>query len=338
MACRTERVSTRNDDLRAARDWSEDDHRNVMATIDRSEALRREQASAYRDAMRYGGQGSKAAEEALRVGRMLDASAMSMLAKFEEIVKRSGAPVQLEGGAAGLASGGVVIHADGGAVSPLDGGAFGEEPRRSGRESKAPKDETSWKSASWADTVQKMHAVRVHSGEAQRTEVTNDELFVVMRTLITNDAEDLMRLKELNILDEETEEEAVYLRRISLKSWKEASSSYKEPKSVKDALNRSPGEAQAWMEAITGELDWFKENGKVDLLNKRTHRVHESEIPPYKWNAEKLVNLRLIDLSRVDGLTQKQARAKANGGGKIDECFDVLSWTWDFLFEKCLLC
>ena len=95
-----------------------------------------------------------------------------MLAKFEEIVKRSGAPVQLEGGAAGLASGGVVIHADGGAVSPLDGGAFGEEPRRSGRESKAPKDETSWKSASWADTVQKMHAVRVHSGEAQRTEMT----------------------------------------------------------------------------------------------------------------------------------------------------------------------
>ena len=164
----------RNDDLRAARDWSEDDHRNVMATIDRSEALRREQASAYRDAMRYGGQGSKAAEEALRVGRMLDASAMSMLAKFEEIVKRSGAPVQLEGGAAGLASGGVVIHADGGAVSPLDGGAFGEEPRRSGRESKAPKDETSWKSASWADTVQKMHAVRVHSGEAQRTEMTTE--------------------------------------------------------------------------------------------------------------------------------------------------------------------
>ena len=55
--------------------------------------------------MRYGGEGSKAAEEALRVGRMLDASAMRMLAKFEEIVKRSGAPVQLEGGAAGLASG-----------------------------------------------------------------------------------------------------------------------------------------------------------------------------------------------------------------------------------------
>jgi hypothetical protein len=53
---------------------------------------------------------------------------------------------------------------------------------------------------------------------------------------------------------------------------------HKEPKFVKDALNRSPGEAQAWMGAITGELDWFKENGKVDLLNKRTHRVPESEI------------------------------------------------------------
>jgi hypothetical protein len=79
--------------------------------------------------------------------------------------------------------------------------------------------------------------------------VTKDELFVIMRTLITNDSEDLMGLKELNTLDEETEEEAVYLRRISLKSWKEASS-YKEPKSVKDALNRSPGEAaQAWMGA-----------------------------------------------------------------------------------------
>jgi hypothetical protein len=75
-----------------------------------------------------------------------------------------------------------VIHADGGAVSPLDGGgSFGEEPRRSGRESKAPKDETSWKSASWADTVQKMTAVHVNSGEAQRTEVTKDELLVDVR-------------------------------------------------------------------------------------------------------------------------------------------------------------
>jgi hypothetical protein len=42
--------------LRAARGWSEDDHRNAMGTIDRPEALRREQAGTYRDAMRYGGQ------------------------------------------------------------------------------------------------------------------------------------------------------------------------------------------------------------------------------------------------------------------------------------------
>jgi hypothetical protein len=38
--------------LRAARDCSEDDHRNIMEAVNRTEVLRKEQRGAYRDAMR----------------------------------------------------------------------------------------------------------------------------------------------------------------------------------------------------------------------------------------------------------------------------------------------
>ena len=34
---------------------------------------------------------------------------------------------------------------------------------------------------------------------------------------------------------------------------------------------------------------------------------------------------------------QKQKRAKQKGGGKIDGCFDVLTWTWDFVRKMAAL-
>jgi hypothetical protein len=195
---------------------------------------------------------------------------------------------------------------------------------------KRPADTTSWQSKTWEQTVQKMQSMEVGAGEEMRSEVSKDELFVIMRTLITADAEDVKRLQEMRILDDQSEEERLELRRVSLKSWKEATD-YGAPKSARESQSRYPEEAAAWMEAITGELDWFIENGKVEILNKCTHRVSPAEIPPYKWNAEELLELRLIDLARVDGLVEKQSRAKTRGGGKIDECFDVLTWTWDFV-------
>ena len=71
------------------------------------------------------------------------------------------------------------------------------------------------------------------------------------------------------------------------------------------------------MEAITGELDWFVENGKVDILNERWHTVDVAGIPPYKWNAEKPVELRLIDLCIEGGwISAKAETCKAEGRRK----------------------
>jgi hypothetical protein len=282
--------------LRAARGCTEHDHRNIMAAIDRSQLLRKEQAGAYRDAMRYGGHGSEAAEKALLVGRMLDESAMSMLLKFEEMVKNGRVQRQVDGGAAAMIDGGAanaeersdraLLEDDGldePAISTVNGLLLEQvvPPRRSRRESKHPVDSTSWKSATWEQTVQQMHSVRVTAGEVLRSAVTKDELFVIMRTLIVAEADDIQRLHELNILDGQSEEDMLDLRRVSLKSWKEATD-YDPPKSVRDSQSRLPDEAAAWMEAITGELDWFVENGKVDILNGRWHTVDVADIPPYK--------------------------------------------------------
>jgi hypothetical protein len=57
--------------LRAARDLSEAVHRNVMAAVDRSEALQKEQSLHGRESMR-GGPASGAAEKALLIGRALN--------------------------------------------------------------------------------------------------------------------------------------------------------------------------------------------------------------------------------------------------------------------------
>jgi hypothetical protein len=104
--------------FRAARDLSEVDHRNVMAAVDRSEALRKEQPLHGRESMR-GGPASEAAEKALLIGRALDESALAMLEGLEGVLQQEKASRQepeileeahvgqLDGGAAGLSSGGV---------------------------------------------------------------------------------------------------------------------------------------------------------------------------------------------------------------------------------------
>ena len=155
--------------MRAARGCTEHDHRNIMATIERSQMLRKEQSGAYRDAMRYGGHGSEAAEKALLIGRMLDESAMAMLTKFEEIVKKDRVQRQLEGGVVDHSDGGAAVQIEGGAAAQIEGGdsRFGLsvrgapvapilEKRRSSREMKRPADTTSWQSKTWEQTVQKM--------------------------------------------------------------------------------------------------------------------------------------------------------------------------------------
>jgi hypothetical protein len=132
--------------LRAARDLSEVDHRNVMAAVDRSETLRKEQSLHGQEAMR-GGPASEAAEKALLVGRALDESALAMLERLEAVLQKDKArnksllegehQDQLNGGAAGMSSGG--------ATSPA-------EPRCSARESKAPVYSTSCGEASSGKT------------------------------------------------------------------------------------------------------------------------------------------------------------------------------------------
>jgi hypothetical protein len=175
-----------------------------------------------------------------------------------------------------------------------------------------------------------MNTTRVIRGaKKQRTEVKDHELEIIMRTLMTASADDVLRLQELDILNESPDLDGVEMRTLSKQQWREATN-YRTPKSVKDAYSREPDERAAWKEAIEGELDWFIENGKVEIMHKDT-AVPPEDIPPYKWNAEMLTKLRLVDLSRLEGLKKKQDRAREAKGGKVDECFDILKWTWDFV-------
>ena len=144
-----------------------------------------------------------------------------------------------------------------------------------------------------------MNTTRVIRGaKKQRTEVKDHELEIIMRTLMTASADDVLRLQELDILNESPDLDGVEMRTLSKQQWREATN-YRTPKSVKDAYSREPDERAAWKEAIEGELDWFIENGKVEIMHKDT-AVPPEDIPPYKWNAEMLTKLRLVDLSRLE--------------------------------------
>jgi hypothetical protein len=238
---------------------------------------------------------------------MLDESAMQMLEELQKTIKD--AVSKKDGGAQGE----LTVDDEAGGVS---------ERRSSSRESKQPVDSTSWRSNTWANVVSKMNAVRVlHQVKRQRTEVKDGELEIVMRTLMTGSADDVQRLRELDILNDSLDLDAVEVRQLSREQWREATN-YKTPRGAKDAYAREPDEAAAWKEAIEGELDWFIENGPV-LISHKDEKVPAKEIPPYKWNADMLQKLRLVDFSRLAGLKKKQDRVRESGG-KIDECFDIL--------------
>jgi hypothetical protein len=113
------------------------------------------------------------------------------------------------------------------------------------------------------DTWQDVVLVNQLRASVQRTEVNKAELFTVLRVLITADGDDILRLRELDILNADATDDDSACQ-IARTSWMEASG-YKNPKTVREALSRSPEEAAYWREAIYGEVDWFIENGKVEM-------------------------------------------------------------------------
>jgi hypothetical protein len=59
-------------------------------------------------------------------------------------------------------------------------------------------------------------------------------------------------------------------------------------------------------------------------------KVPPSDIPPYKWNEDMMLKMRRMDLVQVKRLSKKQDKVRKEGGA-VDECFEVVSWTWDFV-------
>ena len=51
---------------------------------------------------------------------------------------------------------------------------------------------------------------------------------------------------------------------------------------MKEARKRPDGEGEEWWSAVCEELDWFIENGKVEIMRDDT-TVPLEDIPPYKW-------------------------------------------------------
>ena len=164
-------------------------------------------------------------------------------------------------------------------------------------------------------------------GERQAEDVTMDEIQLIMHALATGESDDIVRLRELDILNKDPDADISFAE-IMQESWRTVSN-YKAPKSVKEARSRPDGEGEAWWDECCKELDWFIVNGKVEILHKDT-LVPPSEIPPYAWNKDTLGKLRLVDLGHVQELCDKQDKQRKAGGGTIDECFDILSWMWMF--------
>jgi hypothetical protein len=203
--------------LRAARDCSEDDHRNIMEAVNRTEVLRKEQRGAYRDAMRYGGHGSEAAAKALLVGRMLDESAIKMIdtltatlaAMKDEVVQAKALAQQQKQPDATAIGAGVAEQVVGGATGAtelLDGGVFGVSPedlpskRTSSRVSRPPVDSTSWRSEAWKDMVARVNKMKIQ-GLRDLEPLDSPELHLIMRTLALGEQKDVARLVELDILN-----------------------------------------------------------------------------------------------------------------------------------------
>ena len=135
--------------LRSARGNTEADFRNIMEAIRRSEHLQREHRAAHRDVLRQTQQGTDALEQVLKLGKMLDESAMDLLKRYENIEKEVVARRKEEYRLRMLSKGGVVSQSEGGAASrPVGGDAEDVIEQRPKRARKKPAD-TSWKNASW---------------------------------------------------------------------------------------------------------------------------------------------------------------------------------------------
>jgi hypothetical protein len=295
--------------------------------------------------MRLGSQGSDAIEKSLRTGKMLDESAMAMLARFEKIIKES-----IEAEARRITAEGLrqsvrsnageqeqvpEMALSGELDSLVNEGRFGgnltevlpKRQRTSNRESKQPKDNTSWRSAAHEQLLQSMRVSIEQCNEQKARPLSRGDIYLCLHTLATGSDEDFRKLRELDILNRDPDA-AISMHDIAQASWRNAID-YTKPKSVKDAVQRPDGEGEDWWTAICEELDWFIENGKVEILHKDS-TVPASDIPPYKWNKDMLIKLRLSDLDAVERLSARQEELRKKGGGTVDQCFDILKWTWDF--------
>jgi hypothetical protein len=108
--------------------------------------------------------------------------------------------------------------------------------------------------------------------------------------------------------------------KVAQDSWR-AAADYTPPKSVKEARRRTDGEGEEWWAAVCEELDWLIDNGCVEILRDDSP-VPIEDIPPYKWNADMLVDLRLMDLCAAERLSTRQEKIRKAGGGTVDQCFD----------------
>jgi hypothetical protein len=319
--------------IRAARGCSEDDHRTIMEAVERSELIRKERRLAHRDTIRMTDEASAASAKSLLMGRMLDESAMEMLEKLQATLAKCG-DKRKEVSVSEADEDDEPEEAVDARITG-NGGAAPPGTRRSARASKPPQDTTSWRSDVHNELLRAMR-VSISAekqeeddwrGNKRAEDITSEELRLCLHTLATGSPEDFVRLRECDILNREPEL-ADEMAKIAQESWRNASN-YQAPRSVKEALERPDGEAEAWWREICDELDWFIKNGKVEILRDDSP-VAPDEIPPYKWNEMLMSELRLMDLAQVQRLNDKQDAVR-DDGATVDECFDILRWTWMFV-------
>ena len=335
--------------LRSARGNTEADFRNIMEAIRRSEQLQREHRAANRDVLRQTQQGSDALEQVLKLGKLLDESAMDLLQRYEKIEKEVHARRKEDTRLRILANGGAASLKEGGVESMSAGGAAeGTAAQRPKRAKKRPEG-TSWKNASWdamrgtfgkVDTLEqssqawaklpeheKMFNNVDVTGQAGSCTVYNKSiLHTVMHLLATGDADDVRKLKESEIFSDDADINLEFSA-VALESWRSATN-YNAPRHAVEAMRRTDGEGAEWTKSICKELDWFLEHDKVVICHA-DDLVPLDEIPPYAWLEKTLTDLGLKKYVDVTGMREKLV-ARLAKGGTIDEVFDILDWVWVF--------
>ena len=100
---------------------------------------------------------------------------------------------------------------------------------------------------------------------------------VIQHLLATGDPEDIVKLKDLDVLNADADVHASFSA-VMLESWRSATN-YKPPRTMTEAINRKDEEGKTWLDAGCEELDWFLDNGKAHIC-KCTDKVPAEEIPP----------------------------------------------------------